>query len=119
WFIERMMQAGDVMPMNLGFFGKGNCSQAAPLDEQIEAGALGLKCHEDWGTTPSVLDMALQVADRYDVQIAIHTDTLNEAGFLEDTMHAIDGRVLHTFHTEGAGGGHAPDIIKIAMYRNI
>jgi urease subunit alpha len=119
WFIERMMQAGDVLPMNLGFFGKGNCSQAAPLDEQIEAGALGLKCHEDWGTSPAVLDMALQVADRYDVQIAIHTDTLNEAGFLEDTMNAINGRVLHTFHTEGAGGGHAPDIIKISMYNNI
>jgi urease subunit alpha len=119
WFIERMMQAGDVLPMNLGFFGKGNCSQAAPLDEQIEAGALGLKCHEDWGTSPAVLDMALQVADRYDIQIAIHTDTLNEAGFLEDTMNAINGRVLHTFHTEGAGGGHAPDIIKISMYNNI
>jgi urease subunit alpha len=105
--------------MNIGLFGKGNCSTEAPLNEQIEAGALGLKIHEDWGSSPAVIDAALRVADKYDVQVAIHTDTLNEAGFLEDTMDAIDGRVIHTFHTEGAGGGHAPDIIKIAMYPNI
>ncbi|WP_194776188.1 urease subunit alpha [Pararhodonellum marinum] len=119
WFIEKMMQSGDVFPMNFGFFGKGNCSQEAPLNEQIEAGALGLKIHEDWGTSPAVIDASLKVADKYDVQIAIHSDTLNEAGFLQDTMDAINGRVIHTFHTEGAGGGHAPDIIKISMYPNV
>jgi urease subunit alpha len=105
--------------MNLGFFGKGNCATTNPLREQIEAGALGLKIHEDWGSTPAVIDASLTVADEFDVQVAIHTDTLNESGFLEDTMAAIDGRVIHTFHTEGAGGGHAPDIIKAAMYANI
>jgi urease subunit alpha len=105
--------------MNLGFLGKGNCATTAPLAEQIEAGAIGLKIHEDWGATPAVIDAALQVADQYDVQVAIHTDTLNESGFLEDTMQAINGRVIHTYHTEGAGGGHAPDIIKAAMYPNI
>ena len=119
WNIERMLQAAESLPMNIGLFGKGNCSQEAPLDEQIEAGAIGLKIHEDWGTSPAVIDTSLRVADKYDVQVAIHTDTLNEAGFLEDTMNAINGRVIHTFHTEGAGGGHAPDIIKISMYPNV
>jgi len=119
WYIEKMLQAAEAFPMNLGFFGKGNCSTEAPLDEQIEAGALGLKIHEDWGASPAVIDASLKVADKYDVQVAIHTDTLNEAGFLEDTMNSINGRVIHTFHTEGAGGGHAPDIIKAAMYPNV
>jgi urease subunit alpha len=119
WYMEKMLQSAEAFPMNLGFFGKGNCSTEAPLDEQIEAGALGLKIHEDWGASPAVIDAALKVADKYDVQVAIHTDTLNEAGFLEDTMNAINGRVIHTFHTEGAGGGHAPDIIKAAMYPNV
>ncbi len=119
WNIEKMLQAADAFPMNLGFFGKGNCAASAPLEEQVEAGACGLKIHEDWGSTPAVIDAALRVADKYDVQVAIHTDTLNESGFLEDTIQAIDGRVIHTFHTEGAGGGHAPDIIKAAMYPNV
>ncbi|NLR81571.1 urease subunit alpha [Chitinophaga eiseniae] len=119
WFMERMLQAADAFPMNLGFFGKGNCATEGPIAEQIEAGGLGVKIHEDWGATPAVIDAALKVADQYDVQVAIHTDTLNEAGFLEDTMNAINGRVIHTFHTEGAGGGHAPDIIKAAMYPNV
>ena len=119
WNIQKMLEAADAFPMNLGFFGKGNCATLAPLEEQIEAGALGLKIHEDWGSTPAVIDAALQVADKYDVQVAIHTDTLNESGFLEDTIAAINGRVIHTFHTEGAGGGHAPDIIKAAMYQNV
>lgn len=119
WNIQKMLEAADAYPMNLGFMGKGNCATLAPLEEQIEAGALGLKIHEDWGSTPAVIDASLKVADKYDVQIAIHTDTLNEAGFLEDTIAAIGGRTIHTFHTEGAGGGHAPDIIKIAMYPNI
>ena len=119
WFIQKMMEAGDAYPMNLGFFGKANCSTEAPLIEQIEAGACGLKIHEDWGSTMAALDNSLTVADKYDIQIAIHTDTLNEAGYLEDTMRAIGGRVVHSFHTEGAGGGHAPDIIKISMYPNI
>jgi urease subunit alpha len=119
WNIEKMLQSAEAFPMNLGFFGKGNCAELAPLEEQIEAGALGLKIHEDWGSTPAVIDASLKIADKYDVQVAIHTDTLNEAGFLEDTMNAIAGRVIHTFHTEGAGGGHAPDIIKAAMYPNI
>lgn len=119
WHIERMLQALEGLPMNFGLFGKGNSATEAPLIEQIEAGALGLKLHEDWGTSPAAIDTALTVADKYDVQIAIHTDTLNEAGFLEDTMNAINGRIIHTFHTEGAGGGHAPDIIKIAMYPNV
>jgi len=105
--------------MNLGFLGKGNCSTMEPLAEQVEAGVIGLKIHEDWGSTPAVIDAALTIADQYDVQVAIHTDTLNEAGFLEDTINAINGRVIHTYHTEGAGGGHAPDIIKAAMYQNI
>lgn len=119
WHLERMLQSLEAFPMNFGLFGKGNSSTPDPLVEQIEAGALGLKLHEDWGTSPAVIDTALKVADKYDVQIAIHTDTLNEAGFLEDTMNAINGRVIHTFHTEGAGGGHAPDIIKISMYPNV
>ena len=119
WNIRKMLEAADAFPMNLGFYGKGNCSSIGPLEEQIEAGALGLKIHEDWGSTPAVIDASLRVADRYDVQVAIHTDTLNESGFLEDTIKAIDGRVIHTFHTEGAGGGHAPDIIKAAMYKNV
>ncbi len=119
WNIEKMLQAADAFPMNLGFFGKGNCATTAPLEEQVEAGALGLKIHEDWGSTPAVIDASLQVADKLDVQVAIHTDTLNESGFLEDTIAAINGRTIHTFHTEGAGGGHAPDIIKAAMYHNV
>jgi urease subunit alpha len=119
WNIQKMLEAAEAYPMNLGFMGKGNCAATAPLEEQIEAGALGLKIHEDWGSTSAVIDAALKVADKLDIQIAIHTDTLNEAGFLEDTVAAINGRVIHTFHTEGAGGGHAPDIIKIAMYPNI
>jgi urease subunit alpha len=105
--------------VNLGFFGKGNCASLEPMREQIEAGALGLKIHEDWGSTPATIDAALKIADEMDIQVAIHTDTLNEAGFLEDTMAAINGRVIHTFHTEGAGGGHAPDIIRAAMFPNV
>src|SRR6187431_1526489 len=119
WNIRKMLEAADAFPMNLGFLGKGNCATEPPLWEQIEAGALGLKIHEDWGSSPAVIDAALKAADKYDVQVAIHTDTLNESGFLEDTIKAIDGRVIHTYHTEGAGGGHAPDIIKAAMYPNI
>lgn len=119
WNIRRMLEASDAFPMNLGFFGKGNCASTGPLEEQIEAGALGLKIHEDWGSTAAVIDASLTVADKLDVQVAIHTDTLNEGGFLEDTIAAINGRVIHTFHTEGAGGGHAPDIIKAAMYPNV
>ncbi|ASZ13111.1 urease subunit alpha [Chitinophaga pendula] len=119
WNLQRMLQAAEAYPMNLGFFGKGNCSTLPPLVEQIEAGALGLKIHEDWGATPAVIDAALKVADELDIQIAIHTDTLNEAGFLEDTLNAINGRVIHTFHTEGAGGGHAPDIIRAASFPNV
>lgn len=119
WWLESMLEASESTPLNLGFFGKGNTSSFKAAAEQIEAGALGLKIHEDWGATPTTIDNALTVADKYDVQIAIHSDTLNEAGFLEDTMKAVNGRVIHTFHTEGAGGGHAPDIIKIAMYPNV
>jgi urease subunit alpha len=119
WNIQKMLEAADAFPMNLGFFGKGNCATEEPLKEQIEAGACGLKIHEDWGSTPAVIDASLKLADEYDVQIAIHTDTLNEGGFLEDTINAINGRVIHTFHTEGAGGGHAPDIIRAAMYPNV
>lgn len=119
FFIERMLQASEELPVNLGYFGKGNVSNEAAQVEMIKAGALGVKIHEDWGSTPSTIDMALKVADKYDTQVTIHTDTLNEAGYLEDTVKAINGRVIHTFHTEGAGGGHAPDIIKIAMYPNI
>jgi urease subunit alpha len=116
WNIQKMLEAAEAFPMNLGFLGKGNCAALPPLEEQIAAGALGLKIHEDWGSTPAVIDASLRIADQYDIQVAIHTDTLNEAGFLEDTINAINGRVIHTYHTEGAGGGHAPDIIKAAMY---
>ena len=119
WNIQKMLESAEAFPMNLGFFGKGNCASLAPLEEQIEAGALGLKIHEDWGSTTAVINASLQIADKHDVQVAIHTDTLNEGGFLEDTINAINGRVIHTFHTEGAGGGHAPDIIKAAMYPNV
>ena len=119
WNLARMLQAAEAWPMNFGFLGKGNVSDAAPLEEQILAGACGLKLHEDWGTTPAAIDACLKVADKYDVQVAIHTDTINEAGFVEDTIAAIAGRTIHTYHTEGAGGGHAPDIIKIASLANI
>ncbi len=119
WHISRMLQAAEGLPINIGLFGKGHASAVEPLAEQIRAGAVGLKVHEDWGSTTSSIDMSLRVADEYDVQVAIHTDTLNECGFVEDTINAIDGRVIHTFHTEGAGGGHAPDIIKIAGLPNV
>ena len=119
WNIHKMLEAAEQFPMNLGFLGKGNASSERPLAEQIEAGAIGLKLHEDWGTTAATIDTSLTVADKYDVQVAIHTDTLNEGGFVEDTIRAIGGRVIHTYHTEGAGGGHAPDIIKAASYPNI
>ncbi|WP_432695069.1 urease subunit alpha [Marinobacterium sp. YM272] len=119
WYIHRMLEAADSLPINLGFLGKGNASKPEGLREQIEAGAIGLKLHEDWGTTPAAIDCCLSVADEMDVQVAIHTDTLNEAGFVEATLDAIDGRVIHTYHTEGAGGGHAPDIIKAAGEANI
>ena len=117
--LARMLQAADGFPINLGFFGKGNASSPEALEEQIRAGACGLKLHEDWGTTPAAIDCCLGVADRFDVQVCIHTDTLNEAGFVEDTIRAIAGRTIHTFHTEGAGGGHAPDIIKICGEANV
>jgi urease subunit alpha len=112
WNIARMLQAADALPLNLGFLGKGNASRPEALDEQIRAGCLGLKLHEDWGTTPAAIDCCLGVAEAHDVQVAIHTDTLNESGFIEDTLAAFKGRAIHTYHTEGAGGGHAPDIIK-------
>jgi urease subunit alpha len=113
WNIHRMLQAADAFPVNLGFLGKGNSAQAKGLEEQVEAGVIGLKLHEDWGTTPAAIDTCLDVAEDYDVQVAIHTDTLNEAGFVEDTIAAFKNRCIHTYHTEGAGGGHAPDIIKV------
>ncbi|MDR1775480.1 MAG: urease subunit alpha [Actinomycetes bacterium] len=119
WNTEMMLRAAEAYPMNLGYLAKGNSSAVAPLIEQVKAGCMGLKLHEDWGSTPAVIDAALTVADEYDVQVAIHTDTLNEAGCVEDTIDAIAGRVIHTFHTEGAGGGHAPDIITAAGYRNV
>ena len=119
WNLREMLRAADAYPMNLGFLGKGNCSSLPPLAEQIEAGAMGLKIHEDWGATPAVIDACLRVSDAYDVQTAIHTDTLNEAGCVEDTLDAIGGRTIHTYHTEGAGGGHAPDIIRAAGFANI
>jgi urease subunit alpha len=119
WNIAQMLRAAEALPVNWGLMGKGNASTPDPLREQIEAGACALKDHEDWGTTPAVIDQSLRVADEYDVQVAIHTDTLNEAGFVEDTIAAIGGRTIHTFHTEGAGGGHAPDIIKIAAHPNV
>jgi urease subunit alpha len=119
WHIERMIEAADAFPMNLGLMGKGNASLPAALEEMILAGACGLKLHEDWGTTPAAIDCCLSVADDYDVQVAIHTDTLNESGFVEATVAAFKGRTIHTFHTEGAGGGHAPDIIKVASLPNV
>ncbi len=119
WNIHRMLQAADVLPMNLGFMGKGNASLPDALDEQVNAGAMGLKLHEDWGTTPAAIDNCLSVAERHDVQVAIHTDTLNESGFVEDTVRAFQGRTIHTYHTEGAGGGHAPDIIKVCGESNV
>jgi urease subunit alpha len=119
WHIQRMLEAADAFPMNLGMFGKGNASAAAALVEQIEAGACGLKLHEDWGTTPAAIDCCLSVADDMDVQVAIHTDTLNESGFVETTIAAFKGRTIHTFHTEGAGGGHAPDIMKVCGEANV
>jgi urease subunit alpha len=119
WNIAQMLRAAEGLPVNWGLMGKGNASTPGPLREQIEAGACALKDHEDWGTTPAVIDCSLRVADEYDIQVAIHTDTLNEAGFVEDTIAAIAGRTIHTFHTEGAGGGHAPDIIRIAALPNV
>lgn len=119
WHMERMLQAADGWPINLGFLGKGNASRPQPLVEQIEAGAIGLKLHEDWGTTPAAIDNCLTVADDTDTQIAIHTDTLNEAGFVEATVAAFKGRTIHTYHTEGAGGGHAPDILKVCGEANV
>jgi len=119
WYIHKMLAAAEGLPMNLGFLGKGNASMPAPLMEQVEAGAMGLKLHEDWGTTPAAIDNCLSVADDTDVQVAIHTDTLNESGFVEDTIAAFAGRAIHTYHTEGAGGGHAPDIIKACGLPNV
>jgi urease subunit alpha len=113
WSIHRMIEAAEAFPMNLGFLGKGNSSRPGPLREQVEAGVIGLKLHEDWGTTPAAIDAALGVAEDMDIQVAIHTDTLNEAGFVEDSIRAFKGRTIHTYHTEGAGGGHAPDIIRV------
>src|SRR6204780_3189844 len=118
WHIARMIEAADAFPMNLGFAGKGNASKPAALVEQVEAGACALKLHEDWGTTPAAIDCCLSVADDYDVQVMIHSDTLNESGFVEDTIKAFKGRTIHAFHTEGAGGGHAPDIIRVAKFPN-
>src|ERR1700677_2066718 len=119
WHIQRMIEAADAYPMNLGFAGKGNASKPAALVEQVKAGACALKLHEDWGTTPAAIDCCLSVADDYDIQVMIHTDTLNESGFVEDTIKAFKGRTIHAFHTEGAGGGHAPDIMKIAGLKNV
>ena len=119
WHLARMLQAADAFPMNIGFTGKGNASLPEPLIEQVKAGAIGLKLHEDWGTTPASIDNCLNVADQYDVQVAIHTDTLNESGFVETTLAAFKGRTIHTYHTEGAGGGHAPDIIKACGFPNV
>ena len=119
WHLARMLQAGEGLPVNLGFFGKGNASEPRALVEMIEGGACGLKLHEDWGTTPSAIDTCLAVAEEFDIQVAIHTDTLNESGFVEDTIAAIGGRNIHAFHTEGAGGGHAPDIIKLCGLANV
>ena len=119
WHLAQMLKAADGFPMNIGFTGKGNVSLPVPIEEQILAGAIGLKLHEDWGTTPAAIDNCLAVADRYDVQVAIHTDTLNESGFVEASVAAMKGRVIHTYHTEGAGGGHAPDIIKVVGESNV
>jgi urease subunit alpha len=119
WHLHAMLCAAEAFPMNLGFLGKGNASRPQPLREQVEAGAIGLKLHEDWGTTPAAIDNCLSVADEMDVQVAIHTDTLNESGFVEASIAAFKGRAIHTYHTEGAGGGHAPDIIKVASLPNV
>ena len=119
WHLARMIEAADEFPMNLGFSGKGNASKPAALEEMVRAGACALKLHEDWGTTPAAIDCCLDVADRFDIQVMIHTDTLNESGFVEDTIAAFKGRTIHAFHTEGAGGGHAPDIIKVAGLPNV
>ena len=119
WNIERMIQSAEALPINIGFLGKGSGANVEVNGEQIEAGACGLKIHEDWGATKSAIDYSLRAADKYDVQVSIHTDTLNEAGFVEHTIDSIEGRVIHTFHTEGAGGGHAPDILKMASYPNV
>ena len=119
WHISKMLQAADAFPVNLGFFGKGNASKPEALIEQVEAGVCGLKLHEDWGTTPSAIDTCLNIAEKYDIQVAIHTDTLNESGFVENTTKAFKGRCIHAFHTEGAGGGHAPDIIKLVGEKNV
>jgi urease subunit alpha len=119
WHMARMLQAAEGLPMNLGFLGKGNASLPEALEEQIQAGAMGLKLHEDWGTTPAAIDCCLSVAQRYDIQVAIHTDTLNESGFVEDTLFAFKGRTIHAYHTEGAGGGHAPDIIRACGEPNV
>src|SRR6185295_6669071 len=119
WYLRRMYEAVEGFPLNFGFLGKGNCSSAEPLKEQLRAGAIGLKLHEDWGSTPAAIDQCLRVADEFDVQVAIHSDTLNEAGFVEDTIAAIAGRTIHSYHTEGAGGGHAPDIIRLCGEANV
>lgn len=119
WHMARMLQAADAFPMNIGFTGKGNASLPLPLEEQVLAGAIGLKLHEDWGSTPAAIDNCLEVAERHDIQVAIHTDTLNESGFVETTLGAFKGRTIHTYHTEGAGGGHAPDIIKACGFANV
>ncbi len=119
WHMHRMLEAAEAFPMNMGFFGKGNVSVPRPAEEQVEAGAIGLKLHEDWGTTPAAIDNCLTVADNMDIQVAIHSDTLNESGFVETTLDAFKGRTIHTFHTEGAGGGHAPDIIKAIGSPNV
>lgn len=119
WNLEMMLKAAEAFPMNIGYLGKGNCGATASLEEQVKAGACGLKIHEDWGATPAVIDAALTTADKYDVQVCIHTDTLNEAGCVEDTLAAIAGRTIHTYHTEGAGGGHAPDILKVVEADNV
>ncbi len=119
WHLARMLQAAEALPVNLAFSGKGNASRPAALEEMLRAGASSLKLHEDWGTTPAAIDCCLSVADRFDVQVMIHTDTLNESGFVEDTIAAFEGRTIHAFHTEGAGGGHAPDIIRVAGLPNV
>ncbi|MEI7929495.1 MAG: urease subunit alpha, partial [Verrucomicrobiales bacterium] len=119
WNIHRMLESAEAFPVNLGFLGKGNCSSPEPLREQVLAGVIGLKLHEDWGTTPAAIDTCLTVADEFDIQVAIHTDTLNEAGFVESTLAAFKGRTIHTYHSEGAGGGHAPDIIRVCGEANV
>ncbi|ADV33906.1 urease, alpha subunit [Candidatus Blochmanniella vafra str. BVAF] len=119
WFISRMLQAADSLPINIGFTGKGSASLPEALIEQVESGVVGLKIHEDWGATPAVIDCCLNVADQFDIQVSIHTDTLNESGFVEDTISAINNRTIHTYHTEGAGGGHSPDIIRMCEFSNI